>query len=69
MTAKTPQKVRVRPLYSFPLDKHLKDQLDAVRANIGIPVAVQIRKGIEMFLATQPAAAKKATAKPSWRKR
>lgn len=73
-TAKSKAKTRVTPLFSFPLDTELKEQLDAVRANIGIPVAFQIRKGIEMFLATQPSAAKvakaeKTTTKPSGRKR
>jgi hypothetical protein len=74
MTAKAPTKVRVTPLFSFPLDPDLKVQLDAVRDRVGIPVAYQIREGIKMYLATQPAAAKvpkvqKSAEKPSGRKR
>jgi len=63
------RKPRTRPLFSFPLDENLKAQLDAVRKNTGVPVAWQIRRGIELFLATQTDAVKSVPKPPKGRKK
>jgi len=57
------------PPLQLPLDADLKAQLDAVRENTGVPVAWQIRRGIELFLATQTDAVKSVPKQPNGRKK
>jgi len=47
---------RVKRLLTFPIDDALREALERVREEVGIPVAVQIRRGIQMWLEGQPAA-------------
>jgi hypothetical protein len=43
-------KTRIRRLYTFPLDDDLRHSLEAIREQVGIPVSVQIRRGIQLWL-------------------
>jgi hypothetical protein len=49
---------RIKRLLTFPIDDELREQLETVREVVGIPVAAQIRRSIELWLKTQPAARK-----------
>lgn len=41
---------RATPLFTFPLDGDLKDRLDKVKTELGIPVSEQLRRGIRLWL-------------------
>jgi len=58
ISAAKSKSTRAMKLFSFPLDEATWQQMEAVRTNAGISKAFQIRKGIEMFLATQTDAVK-----------
>lgn len=45
--------MRVRRVFSFPLDDHLREGLEAIREETGVPVAYQIRRGIVLWLESQ----------------
>jgi hypothetical protein len=42
---------RIRKLFTFPMDDHLRDGLRKVRERDGVSDAEQIRRGIELWLA------------------
>ncbi len=44
---------RLRRVFSFPLDDHLREALKAIRDETGVPVAYQIRRGIALWLESQ----------------
>lgn len=44
---------RLKKLYTFPLDENLRQALEAIREDSGVPVAYQIRRGIVMWLEAQ----------------
>ena len=48
---------RVKRLLTFPIDDDLRERLQRVREDVGIPVAEQIRRGVRMWLEEQPAGA------------
>ena len=45
-----PSQPRVKRLLTFPITDELRRALERVREEVGIPVAVQIRRGIELWL-------------------
>jgi len=59
---------RNKRLLTFPIDDDLRDGLERIRTEVGIPVAEQIRRGIRMWLEEQPPPGKARRAKGTARR-